>query len=290
FNPTGDAGNINVTTGRLIVRDEATVNVESTGVGDAGIIRVVADAIALDNRGSIDASTGSGAGGNINLQAQDILLRRRSRIATNAGNSTGGNIMIDIDTLVAVPVEDSDITANAQQGVGGRVSITAQGIFGTQFRERVTPESDITATSELGPQFSGIVEIDIRGIDPARGLVELPDAIIDPSDRIATGCPADEGNSFAVTGRGGLPEDPTATLRGRTLWQDVRNLSEFGGQSRMASTMGNEQLTNNNQPIIEAQGWAIDANGQVVLVADASQVTSHSAWQKPTQCYQSNSL
>ncbi|HEY9652143.1 MAG TPA: S-layer family protein, partial [Coleofasciculaceae cyanobacterium] len=225
-NPTGAAGDIEITTEKLTVQDGASVNVESFGTGDAGAIKVVADAIALDNGGTIDASTASGAGGDINLEALTIVLRHGSAIRTNAENTQGGNITIDTDTLVAVPEENSDITANAQKGPGGRVKVTAQGIFGTQFRDRLTPESDITATSELGPEFNGTVQIDIRAIDPSRGLTELPETVVDPSRLIATGCPANQGSSFAMTGRGGLPEDPTGTLRGQTVWQDLRLVSQ----------------------------------------------------------------
>jgi large exoprotein involved in heme utilization and adhesion len=293
LNPTGAAGSLTVNTGRLTVRDGGSVNVQSLESGNAGIIKVVADAIALDNQGSIDASTGSGTGGNITLHARDILLRRGSRISTDAGDTQGGNITINTDTLVAVPMEDSDITANAKKGPGGRVSITAQGIFGTQFRKGDTPESDITASSDEGPQFNGTVQIDIQGINPSRGLVELPETFVDSSQLIVTGCPVDQGNSFVITGRGGLPEDPTQTLRGRTVWQDLRlagGTTGTGEQARISQSQSleqNQQLrTKNQQPasLVEATGWMINAEGQVELVAYTPKVTPQSSWYTLANC------
>lgn len=53
------------------------------------------------------------------------------------------------------------------------------GIFGTEGRGSQTPESDITASSNLGPQFSGTVEINTPDVDPSRGLVSLPAVPID---------------------------------------------------------------------------------------------------------------
>ena len=47
-----------------------------------------------------------------------------------------------------------------------RVIIEAQGIFGTEFPNRLTPESYITATSDLGPKFSGTVELNTPDVDP----------------------------------------------------------------------------------------------------------------------------
>ena len=58
---------------------------------------------------------------------------------------------VDLSRLVLalVALENSDIIANARQSFGGRVSINAQGIFGTQFRDNSTLLSDITATGEV---------------------------------------------------------------------------------------------------------------------------------------------
>ncbi|BAZ23838.1 filamentous hemagglutinin family outer membrane protein [Kalymmatonema gypsitolerans NIES-4073] len=281
FNPTAAAGNLSLTTGKLIVQNGATVNVESIGVGNAGTINVVADAIALSNQGSINASTGSGAGGNINLRAQDIRLRGGSRIRTDADSSIGGNININTDTLLAW--ENSDITANARAGSGGRVSITAQGIFGTQFRNKLTPKSDITATSNLSPQFNGTVELDTGEINPAQGLVQLPENFTQASDgrssagygdRIATGCPADQGNYFIITGRGGLPEDPRQTLRGQIILQDLRLTSGSKLIEEQGRISQSQLIAKNQQPasLVEATGWLINAQGEVELVANTPQV------------------
>ncbi|MCA1993116.1 MAG: S-layer family protein, partial [Coleofasciculus sp. S288] len=283
INATGAAGNLSITTGELIVRDGSLVNLRSSGSGDAGSVNVIADAIALDTGSSIDATTVSGAGGNINLQAQDIRLRRESQIRTDAGSSDGGNIAIDTDTLVAL--ENSDITANAMAGSGGRVSITAQGIFGTQFREELTLESDITATSDRDPQFNGIVDIDIQGIDPSQGLVQLPDNVIDPSQQIATGCPANQGNYFALTGRGGLPAAPTQPLLNEFVWQDTRNLSVARESESVNQTQEIESKTNPNRiPIVEAQGWRVRADGQLELVASVPDVAPPHLWHQRTTC------
>ncbi|HAX78900.1 MAG TPA: filamentous hemagglutinin, partial [Cyanobacteria bacterium UBA11372] len=155
------------------------------------------------------------------------------------------------------------ITANALQGFGGRVTIDTQAIFGTQFRDRLTPESDITATSELGPQFSGTVTINTPDVDAAAGLVELPDNVPDQSNQINVGCAATRGNSFTITGRGGLPESPTTPLRGRAIWRDVRNAA-------IATPTANTSSKKSHPPVqlVEATGWIVNNLGQVELVAN----------------------
>ena len=120
------------------------------------------------------------------MRSPDIRLRQDSQIRTNAqGEATGGNITTNADSLVAL--ENSDITANSQQSFGGRVIVNAQGIFGIEFRPALTPESDITASSELGAEFSGTVEVNTPDTDPSSGLLELPGKPIDIEGLLSIG-------------------------------------------------------------------------------------------------------
>jgi filamentous hemagglutinin family protein len=70
---TGDARNLTIATQQLIIRDGAEVNVSSGGSGLAGVLRIEANSIRLDNQGKIRADT-SGGGGNINLSTGIPLL------------------------------------------------------------------------------------------------------------------------------------------------------------------------------------------------------------------------
>ncbi|GAB4208063.1 MAG: hypothetical protein Fur006_66550 [Coleofasciculaceae cyanobacterium] len=277
--PSGNAGNVTINTPVLRVFDGGLANVRNEGVGNAGTLSVNANVVVLDRSGSLTAATSSGGGGNISLQARDIILRNGSSISTNAGSSNGGNITINTNTLVAVPKENSDITANAQKGFGGRISITAQGIFGTQFREQLTPLSDITATSELGPQFNGTVQIDIRGIDPNRGLAQLPEILTDSSDRITQTCSSQvRNNSFVVTRRGGLPPTPGEALNPTPGWMDWRVTPKRDSSPLptlgAVQTRGKEDITSHQSqipnPLVEAIGWVKDADGTMRLVAKPS--------------------
>jgi filamentous hemagglutinin family protein len=291
---TGDARNLTIATKQLTIRDGAEVNVSSTSSGIAGIVRVEADAIRLDNQGKIRADT-SGGGGNINLSTGDLILRRGSSITTNATatNITGGNITIDTDNLVAVPKEDSDISANATAGNGGQVIVNAIGIFGTQFRLQDTPLSDITATSELGPQFNGLVELNTPGIDPSRGLANLPTEVVDASNQIAQACGTRGAearkNEFIVTGRRGMPSNPHEPLSNDEPLEDIHPPSEFSS-SRNSKPVAARAITpqsatsNQKAPIVEAQGWVINDKGQVVLTATASTATPHNSWLQSATC------
>jgi filamentous hemagglutinin family protein len=290
----GNARDLTIATGQLAIRDGAEVNVSSTGTGIAGVLRVEADAIRLDNQGKISADT-TGGGGNINLYADDLILRRGSSISTNATgrNITGGNITIDTDNLVAVPQEDSDISANATAGIGGRVIVNAQGIFGTEFRLQDTSLSDITASSELGPQFNGFVQLNTPGIDPSRGLANLPTEVVDASNQIAQTCGAGgreaRKNEFIVTGSRGMPSNPYEPLSSDEALEDIHPPSGFSSSRNSepvaVRTVTPQSATSKQKPpIVEAQGWEINDKGQVVLIATASTATPHNSLPASATC------
>jgi len=290
----GDAGNLRIETDKLTVRDGAAITVSSMRSGLAGSLIVEANSIRLDNKATISADT-FGGGGSINLSTGDLILRRGSSISTNARgrNITGGNITIDTENLVAVPKEDSDITANAQESFGGRVIINAFGIFGTQFRLQDTPLSDITASSALGPQFNGVVQLNTPGIDPSRGLANLPTEVVDASNQIAQTCGAGgreaRENEFIVTGRRGMPSNPHEPLSNDEPLEDIHPPSEFSSSRNSnpdaAKAVTSQSVTSNPKPpIVEAQGWVINDKGQVVLTATASSATPHSSLPASATC------
>ncbi len=216
-NSTGNGGSIIIDPRTVNIKDGAQISVDSQGTGTGGNIELTAGTLNLD-RGTISAKTRSNTGGDITLNIQDLLLlRNNSQISTTAGDEqfggNGGNINVNSPDgfIVAFPKEDSDITANAFQGNGGNVDITAFGLFGIEFRDKLTSLSDITASSQLG--FDGNVNIETPGIEPNPETVELPEDA--QSTEVAQGCQASgkAAVAFFNIGRGGLPQQPGDTLR-----------------------------------------------------------------------------
>jgi len=270
----GDAGDLNITTESLIVRDGAEVTVSGRSSGDAGNLKVEASSIRLDNQANISADTKAGQG-NINLGSAALILRRGSSITTNATGSdiTGGNININADVLAAL--ENSDISANSRDFRGGNVSVTTQGIFGTQFREQLTPESDITATG-ANSSLNGTVEINTPDVDPSQGLTELPNEPVNVE--VAQGCQAagtQASVAFFNTGRGGLAPNPYEPLSSSNIWEDVslptQEIANSAGTARASGSPATQP-----DKIVEAQGWIVNGKGEVVLVAEMPTTQSRS--------------
>ncbi|WP_445629164.1 two-partner secretion domain-containing protein [Nostoc sp. DSM 114167] len=266
---TANAGTLSITTPNLTLTNGGTVSVTSQGSGNSGNININAASIKLKNQGFIQAQTESGNGGNIKLSAKNLLLLQdNSQITSTAGGSgNGGNI--NINAPIIIGLKNSDIIANAVQGRGGNIQITTQGIFGLKFRNQLTPDSDITASSQFG--VSGTVQVNTIGIDPNSGLVELPANVTDPSQQIATGCAGSEGSRFVATGRGGVPQNPNQVtsdgyegLRLRT-WNDVRDLSAYRKTSEVIA-----QIPTKEAVLVQATGWERNANGKIEIFADKS--------------------
>lgn len=285
---TGEAGNLRITTGQLIVRDRAEVTVSGVETGNAGNLEVRASNIRLDNQGAILADTAFGEGGNIRLQAQDfLLLRGNSNISTTAGDQggsgNGGNIIIDVGTFIGL--ENSDITADAFEGEGGLIQITAQGIFGLKVREqRSDNSSDITAFSQQNPALSGEVEINAFNPNLSRGIVALPTV---PTDtQVVQACQpggSQASSEFVVTGRGGLPPSPTEALSSDAIQIDWVTLNtELENRSSLG--VSKNTTTPESMPIVEAQGWVFRSNGEVMLTA-APTASFHIPWMNVVECY-----
>ncbi|NEO11982.1 MULTISPECIES: filamentous hemagglutinin N-terminal domain-containing protein [unclassified Moorena] len=284
---TGKAGSLNLNTKTFSASGRALVTVSSTGTGVAGTLNISADTIQLDN-GFLNAKTSAGDQGNITLSnAKLIFLRNNSGITTNARDTaTGGNITITTDFLVTS--KGSNISANAILGRGGNINITAIGIFSDR-------SSKITASSQLG--IDGSVTLNTPEVNPAQALDKLPVDVVDTSNQIITDCAASSGNSFLVTGKGGIPANPAGVLRGQVVVPDLRLMVDQGTTQLSNRTISNRRrsrswrkrtlgynrpdqeqpITKKKSPIIEAQGWIINQQGIVELVPYPAQ-GNYSSW------------
>ncbi|QLE59448.1 S-layer family protein [Nostoc sp. TCL26-01] len=318
-NTSGDAGKVTITTKKLIVQDEAKINVSSLfdpnytyplngrTLGKAGELVVTANSIVLDNRGQLTSNSDLGRGGNITLNIKNFfLMGGESQISTNAGKISGGgeggNITINAANgfVIARSRENSDITANAFSGNGGKININASSILGFVPRTRddlvsllgtenpeslnpsQLPTNDITAFSQANASLNGTVQINTPDVDPSKGLVELSTNTVDGSRQITSSCNPrrnQDKSSFIATGRGGIAPSPTDKLISDAVLTEWISLPiATGNRHDSMQKQHTQQIQESDRysPIIEAQGWIVDQNGKVVLVAHSPTITPHS--------------
>jgi large exoprotein involved in heme utilization and adhesion len=181
------------------------ITAQSTGSGDAGKITVSAVRLLMSDGARISTEAQTANGGNITLKVSDFLHLTNSQITASVNRETGngGNIMIDPQLVV---LNHSKITAQAAEGHGGNITITADEFI-------ASTDSIISASSQLG--ISGTVEINGPRVDVNGALVVLSSELRGRTEVLREACAVRGGlpiSSLVEAGRGGLPQDPEATL------------------------------------------------------------------------------
>ncbi|MEM9538659.1 MAG: AAA-like domain-containing protein [Cyanobacteria bacterium P01_E01_bin.42] len=277
--------------GTIQVEAETTISVESQGTGIGGNIEIQGNLIDLNNS-QIIAETHSTQGGNIELTVKDrILMRHGSQISTIAGTAqaggNGGDITINAENgfIVGSPPENNDITKNTFEGNGGNIDITAQEIFGVRFRDRLTTNNDIIASSEFG--LKGTVNLNTSEIDPTNGLANLPSSselevnntiqntnIEHKNSDLSTIESYQRQSSSSIQGIGGAPDNPDDVLIAEIDSEFIpldelevdgliaNNLDRISTISCIPILLGIENFSENiqNCQIRELQKWLKDRN------------------------------
>jgi filamentous hemagglutinin family protein len=278
----GPAGNIFIKTNSLKISDGAKVKLSNLQA-QAGNLEINASFLILDNGNIIAETAGNSANdnANINLNLSGILrIENESLISAKAADeANGGNIKINVPILLALSptgFEGSDIRANAQSGVGGNITINAQGIFGLEQRTANLRDqtNDIDASSQFGQ--SGQVQINTT-TDPNQGLVELPSLVVDPNTLVAQNpCKRSSKSEFTHSGRGGLPPSLSQDLNGETTQISLVEPAALNAAMpylKQAPTKEASSLPLSSSQIVPAQGWVYNNKGEVVLVAYNSAIT-----------------
>jgi filamentous hemagglutinin family protein len=269
-----NAGFLNVNTDTLNVSNDAQISVSSIDrLGGAGNLELKANSIFLDKGGSLRAEVNTGDRGNIKIESSYFQLGRDSKVTTDAfGRASGGNITIKSDNLVLL--ENSSIVADSLNDFGGLVTVHTKGLFQSL-------DSQITASSDRGAFFNGIVEINKLEVDPQSLMVNLPQETVEPKQTIVRSCSAAQDYSLVVSGRGGIPQNPSQTIRSDTVWSDLRLLSD----DRVAEKKVDSPSTiNKNYPPIEARQLKINQKGNLELVANSDRTKDRRDWQKTLNC------
>ena len=152
------------------------------------------------------------------------------------------------------------------------------------------------------------MQLNIDRLDPTSGLVALPTTVVDSSRLIAQGCPANQGNSFVISGRGGLPPTPEQQLDDDAEWGDRRRLTvtekgrgkvdERRGRGDIGTRGHGESIANLSAsphlplsasstpgiPIIEATGWQVTPTGEIFLLATTPNPTVQNPLSQAIAC------
>jgi filamentous hemagglutinin family protein len=209
---TGQGGEVEVTAGRIEVRNGGQIASDTFSSGAAGRIGVQAESILLDQESEISSSTlAQGDGGSIAISARSLDLRSGAGIRTDATEGATGDAGDIGVSAVEVALDQSEIAArNRGVGKGGNIdlqvadqllldggsSVTANVATGDDANVRIgnlqaparavilRSASRITAQAEAAGGKGGRIEIN------AQGLFRSPESVISAS---APGGPEAQG-------------------------------------------------------------------------------------------------
>lgn len=252
--PSGDSGQVIISSPNLLVTDGATIGAFNQGTGTAGNLKISSGRIELRDRGSISASTFTGRGGNIQIFTEQLILKDGLLTASALGNGIGGNIEINADLFVSFG--SSIISANALNNRGGNITFNTLGFF-------PSPDTNITATSALGAQFDGTVAVNNpdRDLEPSISLVETEPQTPEITS-VCTPKSADTSSEFFISGEGGLPTGATDQLTSASGWHDPSG----GSEQPSNTTVQTPEIVH----IDDAQGWVMNPDGTMSLVAHSN--------------------
>jgi len=229
---SGDAGELRIHTGRLLVQDGAQVSASTRGAGKGGrLLLRASDSVEVIGESAdgqfpsrlSTASLGSEDAGNLRIHTGRLLVQDGAVISSASfGEGTAGNIDITAhDTLQA---DNGTIATSTTQSAGGNVNITAGDI-------RLFGDSDIISNVASGADNGGNIDLEADSI-----------LAFDDSDILA----------FARDGRGG---DIT-----------LNTPAFFGENYRPAPRNTNPRtLDRNNQVDVNADASAAANSGTITL-------------------------
>ncbi len=229
-------GDIDIISGGNVDLDDTTISAESSGPKNAGDIDVTAGNDIEMTSSTISTEAAEASGGNIKLSAPNIIELTDSRIESSVlgGQATeGGNI--DLDPVFII-LNNSQILANATEGNGGNITLTATGaVF-------IDANSVLDASSETG--ISGNVTVNSPVAALAEVVAALPKNFVIPQSLFADACAAQAGGQFSSFTQGApaaLPPAPGGFLSSPLMLNNLSTPPSTGGMTS-SSTIAQSRL------------------------------------------------
>jgi large exoprotein involved in heme utilization and adhesion len=188
----------------------------------------------------IAANTDAGDGANIAIGARQVVLDSDSEITANTNAGIGGNVTMantvaadgqDLSRAGTIILRGSKITANAQEGKGGRIDIVAEAVL-------ADPASEIDASSQEGG-IDGEVKIEAVRTNLSEIVTPLSPRFDQTAALLSDPCVPrlQRGivSSFVIRERASVPATPDGLLPSRLHTQAIDPVASASVVPRQAA-------------------------------------------------------
>jgi filamentous hemagglutinin family protein len=273
----GDAGTVTIDTREFILQDDVIVFAASFGTGRPGTINITADTIRQSNQAQLAAFSLTGTGGNINISSTEMRLEglgSASGLLAYGVENQEGNINISTDRLLLFENGSRVITRDRNPIGGSNITIQSQDDpFVILFKCAhciISAAGTLLIYDELAPP-----------------PLNFPDRF-DPGNLVRPSfCQVKRDSQFVILGRTGLPTSPFEPLdaTGITALDWVELPPESTSQHSKIDSFSAESLPDETPPLVEAQGWRVGDNGQIILTATPDRLLPYAPGFLPVDCH-----
>ncbi|MEM9275183.1 MAG: S-layer family protein [Cyanobacteria bacterium P01_F01_bin.143] len=295
----GIGGDLFLQAENLTLSGGSQISASTSGAGNAGSVTIsVNETIELIGQSELgrsglfaNATISNGNGGDLNVFTDSLILRDGATVqASNfqslglsqPGSGNSGDIIINAETIVAFPNKNNDIVANALQGNGGNINITADAILGIVERPQNPNTNDIDASSQA-TGLDGTVNIFTPDINSLQSVDRLRVNTVSANVIGTDACSTAGGESnFIIKGKGGVTPKPTAPFPADVLIIDGQVIALEKNPNYIPENI--KPIPTDNGDLYPARGIVKTADGKIILTAYPNPNTTTRNLEKSLGC------
>jgi filamentous hemagglutinin family protein len=287
--PTGNAGNLAITTALLQVQDTGQIQIANRGFGNPGRLSVVGDTLRLESGGAIAAETVTGSGGAIDLDLRVLEINNGSIRTATVNTGQGSDIYIrarDRVVVTATSLQDTEtqslrlfFSANAIPDfnigiISGSVGEGKAGNIEIETGELILRDGGLITPSALRSGDAGSLTIQVAGDIIVDGGILTTATISQASDAGRGGDMTIAADNLSLFNGGSISTTTLGRNNAGSLNVDIRdrlliiggsesNLFAASGLSSGALLLGAGSVGNGGELSITAQRLVIQDRGRI---------------------------
>ncbi|MDJ0687139.1 MAG: hypothetical protein QNJ41_01385 [Xenococcaceae cyanobacterium MO_188.B32] len=251
----GNAGDVTIDATNIVIDgidSQIRSAAFSSGMVNAGKIKITADSLSLNNEAEVNTSTlGRGDAGIVAIEATSVAVSGGSEIRSETtGQGNGGNVMINANNSVSVDGIGSDENGSAilarsfreAEGSGGNINITTDSLS-------VTNQAQVNVSSSARGS-GGNIEVEANSLELDGGILQAATASGNPGKVNITADSLSLNNEAAVNtttfGRGNAG---TVEINATSVF--VRGGSEIRSETAGQGDGGNVLINANNSVSVD---------------------------------------